>query len=131
MGNEKVLVVKTPNNLIAKLAEMRKELPKLIEDPPPKTDEEKQEARKKLRTKFQNESRITDKIVSMTLDSVFFDAAWGEELINKLLEEEKKEEEDEKKMEACAVSKLTEEDAIGEEDHDKLDFEVDEEMEKL
>merc|ERR1712105_220344 len=117
---------------IAKLAEKRKELPKLTEEPPAKTDEEKQEARKKLRTKFQDESKITDKIVSMTLDSVFFDATLGEELIMKLLEEdEKKEDFDEKKTETDAVSKLTEEDAIGEEDHDKLDFEVDEEMEKL
>jgi len=128
-SDEKILVVKTPNNLIAKLAEIRKEMAKPLEDPPIKTEEEKSEARKNMRNKFKSEEKISDKIVGVALDSVFFDEELCEELIRKLLEEERKKEVEEKK-EHSEEDLLKNTEAAIFDDHDKLDFEADEEMEK-
>jgi len=88
-GDEKILVVKTPNNLIAKLAEKKKEFTNRIISPESKSDEEKTDIRKKFKEKYQSEERLPEKIINMALESVFHDEQLGEELISKLLEDEK------------------------------------------
>jgi len=123
--DEKVLVVKTPNNLIAKLAEKRKELAKKIIDPEPKSDQEKADVRKKFKEKYQSEERITEKILNMALESVFYDGEHGEELINKLLEEDNTAEEE--KHEEVHREPAPPPPIPVMDEHDTLDFEAENE----
>ena len=60
------------------------------------------------------------------LESVYFDEAAGEELIKKLLEEERKQ----KELEEEAADDDEDRLEINPHDHDKLDFEAEEEMAK-
>merc|ERR1712228_207577 len=86
--DDKVLVVKKPNSMIAKLAEKRKELSLSAPTLSPKSEHDKMELRKKFKEKYLTEEKITDKVLNMALESVFFDEEQGYQLINKLLEQE-------------------------------------------
>merc|ERR1712228_20728 len=86
--DDKVLVVKKPNSMIAKLAEKRKELSLSAPTLSPKSEHDKMELRKKFKEKYLTEEKITDKVLNMALESVFFDEEQGYKLINKLLEQE-------------------------------------------
>merc|ERR1712173_390329 len=72
-SDDKVLVVKKPKSMIAKLAEKRKELSLLATSSTQKSDQEKTELRKKFKEKFLNEEKITEKVLNMALESVFYD----------------------------------------------------------
>ena len=84
--NENHLAVNTPNNLLSALEENRKQLPKLTEELKPKTNDEKEETFNERETNIENESRITDNIVSMTKTPKLFGAFLEEEVIIKLSE---------------------------------------------
>merc|ERR1712130_1088863 len=51
-------------------------------------DQEKTELRKKFKEKFLNEEKITEKVLNMALESVFYDEEQGNQLIYKLLEQD-------------------------------------------
>merc|ERR1711974_130407 len=112
-----VLVVRTPNSLVAKLAEKRKEIcPQLLVSPNTKSDQEKTELKKKFKEKYQHQERLPEKILHMALESVFYEEQHAEQLIGKLLEDEVKEQ-----TEVAPPAPLSLDD-----EHDKLDFEADE-----
>merc|ERR1711915_673888 len=76
-----------------------------------------------------SEERITDRILNMALESVFYDESSAETLINGILEEDKldreKEAEEEKvRSQPPPIPEM-------EELHDKLDFEADENEKEL
>merc|ERR1712130_473106 len=108
-ADEKVLVVRTPNSLMGRLAELRKGLPRPQAEPAEKSEEERTVVRRSLREKYKEEEKITEKIIGTAMESVFFEEAAAEELINKLLEEED-DDEGEERLETMV------------DDHDKLDF---------
>merc|ERR1711872_448556 len=101
-----------------------------------KSEEERTVVRRSLREKYKEEEKITDKIIGTAMESVFFEEAAAEELINKLLEEERisRKEEEEKRQEEEKGMEVDEQEEDEErletmvDDHDKLDFEVEEEM---
>jgi len=85
--------------------------------------------RRSLREKYKEEEKITDKIIGTAMESVFFEEAAAEELINKLLEEERiSRKEEEKGIEVDEQEEDEERLETMVDDHDKLDFEVEEEM---
>jgi len=88
-ADEKVLVVRRPNSLMGRLAELRKGLPRPQVEPAEKSEEERTVVRRSLREKYKAEEKITEKIIGTAMESVFFEEAAAEELINKLLEEDR------------------------------------------
>merc|ERR1711934_1311088 len=84
-ADEKVLVVRTPNSLMGRLAELRKGLPRPQVEPAEKSEEERTVVRRSLREKYKEEEKIT----GTAMESVFFEEAAAEELINKLLEDDR------------------------------------------
>ena len=93
-------------------------------------------------SQYKEEEKITEKIIGTAMESVFFEEAAAEELINKLLEEDRNSRKEEQKRQQEEEEEMKEakqmeedDDDEGEErletmvdDHDKLDFEVEEEM---
>eukprot|EP00092_Neocalanus_flemingeri_P101025 GFUD01129103.1.p1 GENE.GFUD01129103.1~~GFUD01129103.1.p1 ORF type:complete len:244 (-),score=111.21 GFUD01129103.1:83-814(-) len=133
--DDKVLVVKKPNSMIAKLAEKRKELSLLDSSVAPKSDQEKIDLRKKFKEQFVNEEKITEKVLNMALESVFYDEDQGNHLINLLLEQDEKKQEadveqkEENDVEDAKIDGNIEEVVDGESSvdaHDELDFEAEE-----
>ena len=86
-------------------------------------------------SQYKEEEKITEKIIGTAMESVFFEEAAAQELINKLLEEDRNSRKEEQKKQEDEEAKEMEEDDEEEErletmvdDHDKLDFEMEEEM---
>lgn len=81
----KSLVVKTPNNLVAKLALKLKELPKIAVVPSPKTPKEKMALKKKVKAKYMNEN-LPERILYLALEKVSYDEERVYLLLSKLVQ---------------------------------------------
>ena len=108
--------MKTPDKVISKSEDDRKELLKPTEELKSTTNEEKDENFSNPKTNIHNKPKITDNIASKINNPELYNA-----ILEELLEE------DEKKVEEhVAAIELIEKDTIADEDFDQLDFEVDE-----
>ena len=114
--NEKEAAVKTPDKVISKSEDDRKELLKPTEELKSTTNEEKDENFSNPKTNIHNKPKITDNIASKTNNPELYNA-----ILEELLEEGEK-----KVEEHVAAIELIEKDTIADEDFDQLDFEVDE-----
>jgi len=115
-ADSKVLTVKTPDNLVAKLAQKLKELPQPAVVPKQKTDRQKSAIKKKMKDRYAKEASLPERILYLALEKVTFDEERANLLISKLLKDTKQKE-----------SGLVEEIVLDvDNDMDELDFEADE-----
>jgi len=81
-------VVVRPASLVAKLAEKRKELGLCgSEAASSKSEQEKSDLRKSFKEKYSGDERITEKVISMALESVTYDEVGAAGLIDSVLAE--------------------------------------------
>lgn len=111
-ANGKTMIIKTPNNLVAKLAAKLKEMPMPGVVPAQKTDKEKTALKKKIKDKYKKED-LPEKILYLALENVAYDESRAILLITKMLKD------DTKKGEEEVIT-------LEDNDEDKLDFEADE-----
>jgi len=115
-ADSKVLTVKTPDNLVAKLAQKLKELPQPAVVPKQKTDRQKSAIKKKMKERYAKEASLPERILYLALEKVMFDEERANLLISKLLKDTKQKE-----------SGMVEEIVLDvDNDMDELDFEADE-----
>jgi len=81
----KSLTVRTPQNLVGKLASKLKELPKPAVEPKMKTDKEKLALKKKIKEKF-SKSDLPEKILYLALENVAYDEKRANLLLNKMVD---------------------------------------------
>jgi len=112
--NGKTMTIKTPNNLVAKLAAKLKEMPKPGVIPAEKSDKEKTALKKKIKDKYKKES-LPERILYMALENVAYDESRAILLITKMLKDD-----------TNTPKKVPEVVTVDDNDEDKLDFEADE-----
>merc|ERR1712079_518691 len=82
-------VVKKPSSLISKLAKRKQQLSAVQGgDITEVTDQEISEIRKRCKAKYAEEEKVTEKVISMSLDLVHFAETQTYELIDSILQEE-------------------------------------------
>lgn len=111
--NGKTMTIKTPNNLVAKLAAKLKELPKPGVIPAQKSDKEKVQLKKKIKDKYKKE-QLPEKILYLALENVAYDESRAILLISKMLKDD------------AAPNKEADVVTLEDDDEEKLDFEADE-----
>jgi len=111
--SNKSLTVRTPKNLVGKLAMKLKELPKPAVEPSVKTDKEKVALKKKIKDKYAK-SDLPEKILYLALENV----AYEEDRVILLLDKMTKDN--------TAQSSPTAEEIVTLDDDDQLDYEAEE-----